>query len=348
MARTMSYKAVAYQIGVAITKTKTEVNLRDIKENITNSNAACKLPVLDPFHSSVIHFMKDLGKLRCSGVSYSSFENNVLRVEGEGVVSVQYRKIERTPRNDFGVVLSDPVNVQSTGGSRVAAKIPKDLYNNLVHNSRVLTSPFDVYATLRHILSYPQYPSEIITGQSLFTRIDERNRTCASAGVEDHWCPCLDLEPVSIDEPAVKKSAAAVLEYINNLTSQGDELSKLCQRLILKEIKTAFREMPKEAMQRFQDTKHGTTDACDNCEIVLGDKAENTLVRDTLYQLQILTSPNEGFYEASVKMNNGVPSIVGDLSRIDAYKDQPYCIMETYPLLRKFCYCSPKSFAQKQ
>lgn len=115
MARTMSYKAVAYQIGVAITKTKTEVNLRDIKENITNSNAACKLPVLDPFHSSVIHFMKDLGKLRCSGVSYSSFENNMLRVEGEGVISAQYRKIDRTPGKDFGVVLSDPVAVQNTG-----------------------------------------------------------------------------------------------------------------------------------------------------------------------------------------------------------------------------------------
>ena len=133
-----------------------------------------------------------------------------------------------------------------------------DLYSNLVHNSRVLTSPFDVYATLRHILSYPQYPSQIITGQSLFTRIDERNRTCASAGVADHWCPCLDLEPVSIDEPAVNESAAVVLGFINNLTSQTEQLSKLCQRLVLKEIKTAFREMPKEAMQRFQNTKQST------------------------------------------------------------------------------------------
>ena len=116
----------------------------------------------------------------------------------------------------------------------------------------------------------------------------------------------------------------------------------------MKEIKTAFLEMPKEAMQRFQNTKQGTTNVCDGCEIVLGDKAENTLARDTLYQLQFVTSPNEGFYEASVRMNNGVPSIVGDISRIDAYKDQPYCIMETFPLLRKFCYCSPKPFAQKQ
>ena len=62
-------------------------------------------------------------------MSYSSFENNVLRVEGEGVVSAQYRKIERTPVNDFGVVLSDPVKVQSASGSLVATKIPKGKQN---------------------------------------------------------------------------------------------------------------------------------------------------------------------------------------------------------------------------
>ena len=86
-----------------------------MKTDVANSSAACRLPVLDPFHSSVIHFTKDLGKLRCSGVSYSSFESNVLRVEGEGVISAQYRKIDRTPGKDFGVVLSDPVAVQNTG-----------------------------------------------------------------------------------------------------------------------------------------------------------------------------------------------------------------------------------------
>ena len=130
MARRMSHRSLANKIGIASTNTKDKVNLNHIKENITNySNAACKLPVLDPFHSSVIHFMTDLGKLRCNGVNYSSFENNVLRIEGEGVVSAQYRTIERTPRNDFGVVLSDPVNVQSTSGNRVAAKIPKGKQN---------------------------------------------------------------------------------------------------------------------------------------------------------------------------------------------------------------------------
>ncbi|KAJ7370610.1 hypothetical protein OS493_031346 [Desmophyllum pertusum] len=594
-----------------------------LNEDEGNSIVACKLPTLDPFHPSVLQFIKDLGKLHCEGANYSSFDKNVLRVEGEGIVSAQYRKIERTPGNDFGIVLSDPVSVQrvtagtqkghfigntsvdadfirvevvtssgetksdvhmhvfpkkevlvraltpdgipldvalimfdSTSEANFKRKMPNSLkyltnnlnsillqgetivgdgttaqlaalltgieekrqpearrrkdssqpvdswrwifndfkekgyatmfsedspdaasfnyrlsgfrdpptdhyarpfwmaankmlsrycinsrashdvslkyllsffrsykdrpkfafsshadishnavnpvgyadddlkatlqtmekesflnntlliifgdygprfsafrktiqgkleerfpfmsittpkwfsgkfpalYKNLVHNSRVLTSPFDVYATLRHILSYPQYPSGIVTGQSLFSRIDEKNRTCASAGVEDHWCPCLDLEEVSSNEPVVNEEAEFVVGYINNLTSQSDEMSKLCMRLGLKEIKSAFREMPKEAMQRFSGTKNDALDACDGCEAVMGDKADNTLVRDTLYQLQIVTSPNEGFYEASIRMKKGVPSLVGDISRIDAYKDQPYCIMGTFPLLR--------------
>lgn len=609
---------------------------RILANKAAEESTACKLPVLDPFHPSVVNFMKDLGKLNCEGVSYSSFENNVLRVEGEGIVSAQYRKIERPQGNDFDVVLSDPVQVLNTSGIRASAmdqkgtfsgnvavdydfirvdvktssgetksdvhmrvfpkkevlereqkpggiplnvafimfdstshanfkrKLPKtleyltknlntvflqgetivgdgttaqlcgmftgidenkqpearrrmsgsqpvdrwrwifrnykdkgyatmfsedipglaafnyrlhgfkdpptdhfsrpfwietdkilrgkcinnrpahnvslnyllsffrsykdrpnfsflshaalshdnvnmigyidedlthflqtfqresyenntmliifgdhghrfadlrktiqgkleerfplmsitlpkwfldkysDLHKNLLQNSRVLTSPFDVYATLRHILSYPQYPSDITTGQSLFSRIDERNRTCASAGVEDHWCPCLDLEAVSLEEPEVTETAKFVVTFINGLTSQNDELRQLCQRLKLKEIKSAFREMPKEAMQRFVDTKRGANDECDYCAVVLGEKSVNTLAKDTLYQLQFVTSPNEGFYEASVRMKKGVPSLVGDISRVDAYRDQPYCIASSHPSLTKYCYCSPK------
>lgn len=74
---------------------------------------ACKLPELDPFHPSVINFVRDLGKLHCEGTNYSNFENNILRVEGKDIVSAQYRKIERTPGDDFGVVLSDPVTIQN-------------------------------------------------------------------------------------------------------------------------------------------------------------------------------------------------------------------------------------------
>ena len=88
------------------------------EQNEGESFVACKLPELDPFHPSVTHFIKDLGKLYCDGVSYSSFENNVLRVEGEDVFSAQYRKIDRPPRNDFDVALSDPVSVRNAAKKR--------------------------------------------------------------------------------------------------------------------------------------------------------------------------------------------------------------------------------------
>ncbi|KAL9978381.1 hypothetical protein ACROYT_G015887 [Oculina patagonica] len=215
-----------------------------------------------------------------------------------------------------------------------------ELHRNLVHNSKVLTTPFDVYATLQHLLSYPNYPNGITTGQSLFSKIDEGSRTCENAGVEEHWCPCLNLEEISIDEPLIKKLAEFVVTHMNNLMFQKYQLGKLCHKLVLKEINSAFRDMPNEKMQVFEKTRRD--EECDSCGLLFSDKSSNTLVDDTLYQLQFATSPNEGFYEASVKMKKGVPSLAGDISRIDAYKDQPYCIAEKFPLLRKYCYCSQK------
>lgn len=94
-----------------------------------DNTAACKLPKLDPFHPSVIKFIKDLGKLHCEGANFSKFENNVLRIEGGDIVSAQYRKIERTPGDDFGVILSDAVRVQdrsknNSGFTGIASDIP--------------------------------------------------------------------------------------------------------------------------------------------------------------------------------------------------------------------------------
>lgn len=95
-----------------------KIRLRTTTITISNkearkNNVACSLPLLDPFHPSVFQFVEDLGKLRCEGASYSSFENNILHVEGKDIVSARYRKIERPPGNDFDAVLTDPVNVQN-------------------------------------------------------------------------------------------------------------------------------------------------------------------------------------------------------------------------------------------
>ena len=80
-------------------------------KRVGNYTSACRLPSLDPFHPSVLGYVKDLGKLRCTGQTYSTFINNVLEVKGEGISSVQYRIIERPRGDDFKAVLSEPKNL---------------------------------------------------------------------------------------------------------------------------------------------------------------------------------------------------------------------------------------------
>ncbi|XP_048575721.1 uncharacterized protein LOC116604845 isoform X2 [Nematostella vectensis] len=212
-----------------------------------------------------------------------------------------------------------------------------ELYKNFEQNSHVLTSPFDIYASLQHLLSYPSLPKGIVTGQSLFTLIDPKNRTCASTGVEEHWCPCLNFEKVSVDDSIVKEIADFVVKHINTLLELNADVKRLCHQLQLKEIKNAQQELPNEKLQLFADTF--VDDKCDSCGVKNGDRAVNTLAKDTLYQIQFVTSPNEGFYEASIKLNNGKPSLKGEISRVDAYGKQSICVSETYVHLLKFCYC---------
>ena len=100
-------------------------------KNVGNSSIACRLPNLDPFHESVLKFVEDLGKLHCKGERFSSFENNVLRVEGEGIISAQYRTIGRPSGDDFKILRSEPVPVQNKADKSVekAGKDDHDQYS---------------------------------------------------------------------------------------------------------------------------------------------------------------------------------------------------------------------------
>ena len=60
------------------------------------------------------------------------------------------------------------------------------LASNLRHNQDYVTSPFDLHATMQHLLSYPKLPQDVKT-QSLFTKIGI-NRTCPQAGNDLELC----------------------------------------------------------------------------------------------------------------------------------------------------------------
>jgi len=67
------------------------------------------------------------------------------------------------------------------------------LMDNLKNNIKILTSTFDVHATLKHLINWPVNNEPSGTphhGKSLFSNISELNRNCQDAGIENQVCPC--------------------------------------------------------------------------------------------------------------------------------------------------------------
>ena len=66
-------------------------------------------------------------------------------------------------------------------------------------------------------------------------------------------------------------------------------------------------------------------------------------IKMDMINLQIIveTSPNNGLFEATVSVNlrTGEHQVTADISRINMYGEQPNCVINKFPDLRKFCYC---------
>ena len=202
-------------------------------------------------------------------------------------------------------------------------------FNNLKENTNYLTSPFDIYATVRDLTgleplndSKAKSP-ELQRSISLLNKISPK-RNCEHIGISDHFCICVqDWIVQSVTEKSVIKAAKYSVQVINEITSS---MRKKCSELILKEIISA--------------------------ELLI--KGEYTM-----YKIQFITLPNKGVYETllfkdyynisefksiefSIKSRN-------DISRIDSYGEQPRCVADfqnnpEFVLdLRKFCCCHKSS-----
>ena len=104
-------------------------------------------------------------------------------------------------------------------------------YNNLKMNTKLLTSPFDIYSTVRDLtcldsITNKQFPMRSI---SLFNKIPiERN--CEHIGISDHFCTCVqDWKTESISSSLAVKAAKFTVSVINQIiepaSSQCTELS---------------------------------------------------------------------------------------------------------------------------
>ena len=208
-----------------------------------------------------------------------------------------------------------------------------DKYNNFKINSKLLTTPFDIYSTVRDLTCLDQ-KNNILKGSnrlkrsiSLMTKISPK-RTCEHIGISDHYCTCVqNWVYLDINSTNVFEAVNFIIKSINQIT---DIAKDLCLKLSLEQIISA-----EYLIKNFK----------------------------RIFKIQFITSPNKGVYEAvvydqlikefefisnklSIKSRN-------EISRINSYGEQPFCIEDfENPAnildLRKFCFCKSIKGVTKQ
>lgn len=191
-----------------------------------------------------------------------------------------------------------------------------------VNNTRIITSPFDLHATFKHLLTFPDKSlNEDEVGESLFEPLPV-NRTYKDAGIPGQYCPCLNWLSIDISYPHVSEAANVSLRYINELLMSDHRTDTLCCKLKLKTILEAYQKVPDhETYPTMVSEKEGKDVTC-------------------IYQIKFQTTPGDGLFEAFVRVNtSGYFAIFGDIDRVNMYGDQPHCIAEDLPDMRPYCLC---------
>uniref|UniRef100_A0A0B6ZQB1 Sulfatase N-terminal domain-containing protein n=1 Tax=Arion vulgaris TaxID=1028688 RepID=A0A0B6ZQB1_9EUPU len=204
------------------------------------------------------------------------------------------------------------------------------LVSNLRTNAQRLTTPFDVYETLKDILYFDGEDRKADInkrGISLLREIPTE-RTCEHAGILPHWCLCLEQKKLEPTSQLANQIAQAVVSQINR---QMSSVSHMCSKLKVSTILDIVEMQPNDKVLRFQNSFH---DVINRME-VYGEKS----VAPIVYQVTLSTFPGHGQFEATI-IYDSVLDIYkpgGDISRVNAYGDQSKCVNNSK--LKKFCFC---------
>ncbi|XP_053945263.1 uncharacterized protein LOC128854859 [Anastrepha ludens] len=189
-----------------------------------------------------------------------------------------------------------------------------DFVKALEINQHRLTSPYDIYATLKHILEETDqeiefsYLNDTVTGLSILHEIPE-NRSCIEAGITEHWCTCIPYEGLPSTDATATNVTVLVIDEINQYIDDRNISSK-CSLLELKSLK-------KVEIKMYELSNQST------------------------YRITFEANPKKPKFQATAvydKTSNTITTNVEDISRLDSYATTADCI--DLKEAKKFCICA--------
>ncbi|XP_014661409.1 PREDICTED: uncharacterized protein LOC106804652 [Priapulus caudatus] len=195
------------------------------------------------------------------------------------------------------------------------------LYDNLRQNAVRLTTPFDIHATLKHLLQIGQTkPYEHAGhGVSLFDDVPP-NRTCADAKIPPHWCAC-DMSHVKVASDSTGTVRRAAVALLNSINEQTRKYRTACLPFLLQTIQDARVSVDGasgETSRRYLITIVARADGDDR----KGGRASS----ETVFAGTVIYYPDTSTF-----------TVAHEISRLNIYGRQSRCVL--HPKIRKLCYC---------
>ncbi|XP_020299718.1 uncharacterized protein LOC109863692 [Pseudomyrmex gracilis] len=190
-----------------------------------------------------------------------------------------------------------------------------DVCRALAMNQHRLTSPFDLYETLREILVVGGGDADSSPGcstcQSLFAPVP-RERGCQDAGIPYHWCTCTAFKSIDVSDSIAVGGVQKFLDHVESIVKEYKDKKgrRLCARLKLKK------------MLRVDQMIDFGTDSPSS----------------VAYFYMIQTTPGNGNFEITVRYyGNGNYSLSdSEVSRINPYATSARCLSRG---MKQYCHC---------
>lgn len=190
-------------------------------------------------------------------------------------------------------------------------------YDNLKENSKRLTTPFDIHATLSDLINLNSIQNEEIRSRSkknyalgksisLFLPIPG-NRSCHSAGIDDHWCTCHRNSKLQKESVESNEASVHLVEHLNSLLREYRQCAKLTLKEVL-EVTELLSGTPREGEEGWRE-----------------------------FLVVVRTMPGEGVFEATLRRDNVGWSLAGTASRLNLYGEQSRCLHHYQ--LNLYCFC---------
>ncbi|KAH8311147.1 hypothetical protein KR044_004570, partial [Drosophila immigrans] len=189
-------------------------------------------------------------------------------------------------------------------------------------NRNRLTSNYDLHNTLKHIIEIGAAPKAALLPksascdkcQSLFYPVEEQ-RSCADAGIPDHFCTCEPFKPIKSMWTA--RIAELVIERINHYL-RAKNFSHLCANLTLKYVENV--EMKIDLDMKFHD--------------------DNPTPQKAQYHTTFVVEQHDAIFFATAVYDNKLDTVdvdVETISRLNGYGTDAYCIQDKVAQL--YCIC---------